>query len=131
MIQPKRVRRPTILELAVRVLRAAVKRARGKPINEEDVRLALRCLLPHVGDRQLLVEFWMYAGQLHHANRADSCDAVLASILADLRAAGRYPDPELEARRLVVERLQEAVQDRAVKQQIHRRHYFSPPRRRQ
>lgn len=84
--------RPTLIELAVRVLRAAVQRAGGERIDAHDVQLALRCLLPHAGNRALLVEFWSYAGQIHTANRAASCEAVLQSIVDDLRACGRYPD---------------------------------------
>ncbi len=123
--------RPTLIELAVRVLRAAVERAKNERIDATDVRLALRCLLPHAGDRQLLVEFWAYAGQLHNANRSDSCDAVLQSIIADLRAAGRYPTPEDESRRLVAEAMAGAANDRETKRLVERRHYFSPPPRRQ
>jgi len=122
--------RPTLIELAVRVLRAAVERARIERIDAVDVRLALRCLLPHAGDRELLVEFWAYAGQMHNANRSDSCAAVLQSIIADLRAAGRYPTPEEESRRFVAEAMAGAANDRETKRLIERRHYFSPPLRR-
>jgi hypothetical protein len=52
--------RPTLIELAVRVLRAAIERAKVERIDAPDVRLALRCLLPHVTHRQLLVELWAY-----------------------------------------------------------------------
>jgi len=122
--------RPTLIELAVRVLRAAVERAKNERIDATDVRLALRCLLPQAGDRHLLVEFWAYAGQLHNANRSDSCDAVLQSIIADLRAADRYPTPEDETRRLVAEAMAGAANDRETKRLVERRHYFSPPPRR-
>ena len=122
--------RPTLIELAVRVLRAAVERAKNERIDAADVRLALRCLLPNVGDRQLLVEFWTYAGQLHNANRSDSCDAVLQSIIADLREAGRYPTPENESRRFVAEAIAGAASDRDTKRVVERRHYFCPPPRR-
>lgn len=122
--------RPTLIELAVRVLRAAVERAMSERIDAADVRLALRCLLPHAGDRQLLVEFWAYAGQMHNANRSDSCDGVLQSIIDDLRAAGRYPAPEEESRRFVAEAMTGAANDRETKRLVERRHYFSPPPRR-
>ena len=124
------MQRPSLLELAVRVLRQAVARATTAPINTDDVRLALRCLLPHVDDRALLVEFWTYAAQLHHANRADSCAAVLAAIVTDLRATDRYPDEDLERRRLMVEAIRAGQAERELKRQVHRRHYFTPPRRR-
>jgi hypothetical protein len=124
------VGRATLIELAVRVLRAAVERARSQRIDGPEVRLALRVVLPHAGDRQLLVEFWSYAGQMHTANRADSCNAVLGSIVEDLRAAGRYPSPDEEARRAMAEMLGEAGAERDAKAQVHRRHYFTPPPRR-
>ena len=122
--------RPTLTELAVRVLRAAVARARGERIDAPDVRLALRCLLPHTGNRQLLIEFWSYAGQLHTANRAESCDAVLQSIIADLRAVGRYPSADQEARRFAAEAVMQVAHEREQKRQVQRRHYFTPPPRR-
>ena len=122
--------RPTLIELAVRVLRAAVERAKNERIDATDVRLALHCLLLHAGDRQLLVEFWIYAGQLHNANRSDSCDAVLQSIIADLRAAGRYPTPKNESRRFVAEAMAGEANDCDTKRLVERRHYFSPPPRR-
>ncbi len=122
--------RPTLIELAVRVLRAAVERAKGERIDAPDVRLALRCLLPHAGDRQMLVEFWTYAGQLHNANRSESCDAVLQSVIADLRSAGRYPSSDQETRRFAAEALMQAAADREQKRQVQRRHYFRPPPRR-
>jgi hypothetical protein len=122
--------RPTLIELAVRVLRAAIERAKVERVDAPDVRLALRCLLPHVTDRQLLVELWSYAGQMHNANRWDSCDAVLQAVLADLRAAGRYPSVDQEARRFAAETAMQALADREQKRQVQRRHYFTPPPRR-
>ena len=122
--------RPTLIELAVRVLRAAVERARSQRIDGHEVRLALRVILPHAGDRQLLVEFWGYAGQIHTANRSDSCAAVLGSIIEDLRAAGCYPNPDEEARRAMVEMVGEVGAEREAKAQVQRRHYFTPPPRR-
>ncbi len=122
--------RPTLTELAVRVLRAAIERAGTQRIDAADVRLALRVLLSRAGDRQLLVEFWTYSGQLHHANRLDSCEAVLAAIVEDLRAGGHYPDAEQERRRLTVEALDQVAHDREMKRLVQRRHYFSPPPRR-
>ena len=122
--------RPTLIELAVRVLRAAVERARSQRIDGYEVRLALRVILPHAGDRQLLVEFWSYAGQIHTANRADSCEAVLGSIVEDLRMAGRYPSPDVEARRAMVEMLGDVATEREAKSHVQRRHYFTPPPRR-
>jgi hypothetical protein len=122
--------RPTLIELAVHMLRAAVERAKNERIDATDVRLALRCLLPYAGDRQLLVEFWTYAGQLHNANRSGSCDTVLQSIIADLRAAGHYPTPDDESRRLVAEAMPEAANDRETKRLVERQHYLSPPPRR-
>ncbi len=122
--------RPTLIELAVRVLRAAVERAKNERIDATDVSLALRCLSPHTRNRQLLIEFWIYAGQLPNANRPDSCDAVLQSIIADLRAASRYPAPEDESRRFAAKAMADAANDRETKRLVKRRHYFTPPSRR-
>lgn len=122
--------RPTLIELAVRVLRAAVERARSGRVDGPEVRLALRCILPHAGDRQLLIEFWTYSAQIPNANRGESCDAVLASIVEDLRATGRYPSVDQEARRAAAEAVMQAAQDRDAKNQVQRRHYFAPPPRR-
>lgn len=122
--------RPTLTELAVRVLRAAIERTTSERIDTNDVRLALRVLLSHVGDRQLLVEFWTYAGQIHNANRRDSCAAVLRSIVKDLQAGGGYPTADGEARQFMIEAIHQAGDDREAKRHVQRRHYFAPPPRR-
>lgn len=119
--------RATLIELAVRVLRAAVERAKRERIDGAEVRLALRVLLLHAGDRALLIEFWSYAGQPHNANRAESCDAVLAEIVDKLRAAGRYPDATEETRRLLAEGVRFAAQEREAQRLVQRRHYWGPP----
>lgn len=119
--------RATLIELAVRVLRAAVERAKAGPIDGAEVRLALRCILPHAADRALLVEFWSCAGQLPNANRSDSCRAVLDAIVEDLRLAGRYPDADLETRRFMAESLVQVKRDRDVEALAKRRHYWTPP----
>ena len=121
--------RATLIELAVRVLRAAVERAKAGPIDGPEVRLALRCVLPHATDRALLVEFWSYAGQLPNANRSDSCRAVLDAIVEDLRAAGRYPDADLESRRFMAEALVQVKRDQEAEALAKRRHYWVPPPR--
>lgn len=123
--------RPTLIELAVRVLRAAVERAKAGPIDGPEVRLALRCILPLATDRGLLVEFWTYAGQLPNANRADSCRVVLEAIVADLRSSARYPNANLEARRFAAEAVMQLKHEREAEAQAKRRHYWAPPPRRQ
>ena len=55
---------------------------------------------------------------------------MLAAIVTDLRAADRYPDEDLERRRLMVEAIHAGQAERELKRQVHRRHYFAPPRRR-
>lgn len=120
----------TIAELAILVLHGAVDRAGSGRVDTAEVRLALRCLLRAGGDRQLLVEFWTYAGQPHTANRQDSCAAVLRSIIADLQAAGCYPDSDLAHRRLLADRVRAEARDQAARIAINQRHYWAPPRRR-
>ncbi len=120
----------TLVELAVLVLRRAVERARSGPVDDESVRLALRCLMPRMQDRQLLFDFWAYAGQLPNANRSDSCDVVVGEIVADLQAGAAYPDGETAARRLLVDRLAAESRQRVSTEAAKRRHYFAPPPRR-
>jgi hypothetical protein len=119
----------TLVELAVLVLDQAVERADLARIDGDEVRLALRCLLPVTTDTRLLVEFWYYAGQLPHAGRKPNCRAVLASITADLRAGGHFPDQETARRRLLAERVIAAAGERDAKSAVQRRHYWAPPRR--
>lgn len=83
-----------------------------------------------VDDASLLVEFWHYAGQLPHANRAESCAAVLASILADMRSAGSYPVEDVERRRLLLEVTAAFRDEQEARRAAHRRYYFAPPKRR-
>jgi hypothetical protein len=120
----------TIAELAILVLHGAVDRAGSGRVDAAEVRLALRCLLRVGGDRQLLGEFWTYAGQPHTANRQDSCAAVLRSIITDLQAAGHYPDSDLAHRRLIADRVRAEGRDQAARTAISQRHYWAPPRRR-
>ncbi len=120
----------TIVELAVLVLHGAVGRAGAGRVDAADVRLALRCLLAARADRELLIEFWRYAGQPHTANREDSCAATLRSIIADLQAAGRYPPGDLGQRRLLADRVAAEGRDQATRTAIAQRHYWAPPRRR-
>jgi hypothetical protein len=120
----------TVIELAVLVLDQAVERADLGRIDGDEVRLALRCLLPVTVDRRLLIEFWYYAGQLPHAGRKPSCRSVLASITTDLRAGGHFPDQETARRRLLAERVIAAAGERDEKSAVQRRHYWAPPRQR-
>jgi hypothetical protein len=119
----------TLIELAVLVLDQAVERADLGRIDGDEVRLALRCLLPVAADARLLVEFWLYAGQLPHAGRKPNCRAVLASITTDLRAGGHFPDQETARRRLLADRVIAAAEERDEKSAVSRRHYWAPPRR--
>ncbi len=120
----------TIAELAVLVLHGAVARADAGRVDDTGVRLALRCLMRAGGDRQLLVEFWTYAGQPHNANRRDSCAAIVRSIIADLQAAGQYPAGDLGQCRLLADRVQAEGREWETRSAISRRHYWTPPRRR-
>ena len=78
--------------LSLQVLRAAMQRSVDGPVQTFDVRLALRCLLPHCPDRWPLLSFWDAAGATNDIGRAQGCTAGFNAIVRQLRLAGRYPD---------------------------------------
>lgn len=57
-----------------------------------EVRLALRCLLPHCPERWPLEMFWSSAATEHDIGRAQGCTAAFNGIALQLRKAGRYPE---------------------------------------
>jgi hypothetical protein len=81
-----------IIDLAVQVLEAAMIRSDQGKVDTNEVRLALRCLLPHCPERWPLTSFWEAAtGPVNFSRRA-SCTAAFNGIVRQLREAGRYPD---------------------------------------
>jgi hypothetical protein len=55
---------------AMAVLEAALARSRSGPVQTEDVRAALRTLLPHCAERWPLAQFWEAAARDHGAEFA-------------------------------------------------------------
>jgi hypothetical protein len=82
-----------IIDLSVRVLRAAMVRSGQGKVDCIEVRLALRCLLPHCPDRWPLTLFWDAACGDNDIGRAQGCTAAFNGVVRQLRIAGRYTDP--------------------------------------
>ncbi len=57
-----------------------------------EVRLALRCLLPHCPERWPLELFWDAAGQANEIGRAQGTTAAFNGIVRQLKLAGRHED---------------------------------------
>lgn len=80
-----------LIELALRILRAAMARSGSEKVNTIEVRLALRCLLQHCPERWPLLSFWDLAGADNDIGRAQGCTAGFNGVVRQLRLAGRYP----------------------------------------
>lgn len=78
-----------MIDLSIRVLRAAMTRSGEARVDTVEVRLALRCLLHHCPDRWPLAMFWEAAGTDHAIGRAQGCTAGFNGIVRQLRLAGR------------------------------------------
>ena len=60
-----------------------------------EVRLALRCLLPHCPERWPLELYWDAAAQENDIGRAQGLTAAFNGIVRQLRKVGRYEDVPL------------------------------------
>ena len=74
----------------MRILRGAMVRSGDERVDTVEVRLALRCLLPHCHDRWPLAMFWEAAATENAIGRAQGCTAGFNGIVRQLRLAGRY-----------------------------------------
>ena len=81
-----------VIDLSVRILRAAMSRSSSVRVDVLEVRLALRCLLPHCPESWPLTLFWDAAGQDNEIGRAQGTTAAFNGIVRQLRLAGRYDD---------------------------------------
>jgi hypothetical protein len=81
-----------IIDLSVKILRAAMTRAGKEPVKTIEVRLALRCLLQHCPERWPLETFWDAADGPNEIGRSQGCTAAFNGIVRQLREVGRYPD---------------------------------------
>lgn len=85
-------RERTNITLALEILRQAMVRSARERVDTIEVRLALRCLLPHVAERWPLEAFWAGASGEQDLGRGQSCTAALNGIARQLRIAGRFPE---------------------------------------
>lgn len=91
MVQlPKHQR--VVIALSVHILRAGVGRSADGRVDGVEVRLALRCLLPHCPERWPLELYWDAARQDNEIGRAQGVTAAFNGIVRQLRRAGRYEE---------------------------------------
>jgi hypothetical protein len=83
-----------IIELSLRILRAAMMRSAHARVDTIEVRLALRCLLHLCHDRWPLEMFWDAASSDNDIGRAQGCTAGFNGIIRQLRLSGYdHADP--------------------------------------
>jgi hypothetical protein len=78
-----------VIALSVHILRSGVARCSDSRV---EVRLALRCLLPHCPERWPLELYWDAACQENEIGRAQGVTAAFNGIVRQLRRAGRYEE---------------------------------------
>ena len=81
-----------VISYSVYVLRSATARSSEVRVDGFDVKLALRCLLPHCPESWPLLTFWDAAGQENEIGRAQGVTAAFNGIIRQLRKAGCYED---------------------------------------
>lgn len=81
-----------VISLSVHILRSAVSRASDMRLDCVEVRLALRCLLPHCPERWPLELYWDAAAQENEIGRAQGVTAAFNGIVRQLRRAGKYDE---------------------------------------
>ncbi|MBO9726856.1 MAG: hypothetical protein J7530_20995 [Novosphingobium sp.] len=81
-----------IIALSLHILRGGVTRCSDGRVDTVEVRLALRCLLPHCRERWPLELYWDAACQDNEIGRAQGVTAAFNGIVRQLRLAGRYEE---------------------------------------
>jgi hypothetical protein len=81
-----------IISLSLHILRTAMLRSGETRVDAVEVRLALRCLLPHRPERWPLELFWDSAAQENEIERAQGTTAAFNGIVRQLRLSGRHED---------------------------------------
>ncbi|PTQ58741.1 hypothetical protein C8J26_3611 [Sphingomonas aurantiaca] len=81
-----------VIALSVHILRSGVARCSDARVDGAEVRLALRCLLPHCLERWPLELYWDAARQENEIGRAQGVTAAFNGIVRQLRRAGRYEE---------------------------------------
>ena len=81
-----------VIALSIHILRVGVSRSSDVRVDGVEVRLALRCLLPHCPERWPLELYWDAAKQDNEIGRAQGVTAAFNGIVRQLRRAGRYEE---------------------------------------
>ncbi len=81
-----------MIALSVHILCGGVSRCSTDRVDVVEVRLALRCLLPHCPERWPLELYWDAAGQDNEIGRAQGVTAAFNGIVRQLRKTGRYEE---------------------------------------
>lgn len=81
-----------VIALSVHILRCGVSRCSDTRVDVAEIRLALRCLLPHCPERWPLTLYWDAAGQENEIGRAQGVTAAFNGIVRQLRRAGCYEE---------------------------------------
>ncbi len=81
-----------VIALSVHILRSGVTRCSNMRVDGVEIRLALRCLLPHCPERWPLDLYWDAAAQENEIGRAQGVTAAFNGIVRQLRKAGRYEE---------------------------------------
>jgi hypothetical protein len=81
-----------VIALSVHILRSGVTRSAVGRVDGVEIRLALRCLLPHCPERWPLELYWDAAKQENEIGRAQGVTAAFNGIVRQLRRAGRYEE---------------------------------------
>lgn len=84
-----------VIALSIHILRSGVTRAAEARVDDHQVRLALRCLLPHCPERWPLELYWDAAGQENEIGRAQGVTAAFNGIVRQLRRSGCYEEVSL------------------------------------
>jgi hypothetical protein len=77
---------------SVHILRCGVPRCSEVRVDVPEIRLALRCLLPHCPEKWPLTMFWGAAGQQNDIGPAQGVTAAFNGIVRQLRRAGCYEE---------------------------------------
>lgn len=92
MVPPLPRHQRVVIALSVHILRSGVTRCSDTRVDGVEVRLALRCLLPHCSERWPLELYWDAAQQDNDIGRAQGVTAAFNGIVRQLRRAGRYEE---------------------------------------
>ena len=81
-----------VIALSVHILRCGVSRCSEARVDVPEIRLALRCLLPHCHEKWPLALYWDSGSQTNEIGRAQGVTAAFNGIVRQLRRAGRYEE---------------------------------------